>query len=145
MAEFTYAKGRTSETLQFISQEMKEFEENYANKSWKDYQEDTRLQKLIDRTVENILTALIELCGTILTEKGIPVESYAAVLKKAASLFGLKEKEQENLVRLAIARNRLAHRYLNFRWDAIRLYKENRKLVKKLLNSILTREKGRIT
>jgi hypothetical protein len=31
----------------------------------------------MDRTVENILTALIEVCGTFLTEKGIAVESYA--------------------------------------------------------------------
>lgn len=145
MAEFTYAKGRIIETLQFISQEMKEFEEGYANKTWKEYQEDTRLQKLIDRTVENILTALIELCGTILVEKGISVESYGDVLKKVASLFGLDDKEQISLVRLAIARNRLAHRYLNFRWNAVRLYKENKELVKKLLKSILKRENIRVS
>lgn len=141
MAEFTYAKGRISETLQFISLEMKEFEEKYINKIWKEYHEDTTLQKLMDRTVENILTALIELCGTILVERGTPVESYGDVLKKTAGLFGLEEKEQENLARLAIARNRLAHRYLNFRWNAIELYKDNKELVKKLLNSILKAEK----
>ena len=143
MAKFTYAKGRISETLQFISREMKEFEEEYMNKTWKEYQKDTSLQKLIDRTVENILTALIELCGTILVEKGISVESYGDVLKKVASLFGLEEKEQESLLRLAVARNRLAHRYLNFRWNAVELYKDNKELVKKLLNSILKTEEER--
>ncbi len=40
----------------------------------------------MDRTVENILTALIEVCGTILTEKGIPVENYSETLREEASL-----------------------------------------------------------
>jgi len=60
MPEYKYAKGRIAESIQFISQELKEFEEDYSNKNWTEYQEDKKLQKLIDRTVENILTALIE-------------------------------------------------------------------------------------
>ena len=60
MPEFTYAKGRTIETLNFILEAIKEFETDYENKTWEEYQNDKKLQKLIDRTVENVLTAFIE-------------------------------------------------------------------------------------
>ncbi len=142
MQRFEYAKGRISESLQFISQEMMEFETEYANKTWKEYQEDKKIQKIMERTVENILTALIEISGSILTQEGIVVENYADALKKCANLFNLTSEEQQNIEKLANIRNRLAHRYLNFKWQAINMYKTNCPLLQKLLTSILKREES---
>ena len=34
MPDFKYAKGRIVESLQFISIEIKEFDEDYASKTW---------------------------------------------------------------------------------------------------------------
>ena len=141
MPEFKYAKGRIAESLQFISSEIKEFDDDYASKTWEDYQKDKKIQKLIDRTVENILTALIEVCGTILTQEGISVESYAQVLGECGKIFGFSVKEQEELSRVAIQRNRLAHRYLNFRWEAISMFAKLKPLILRLLAEILEREK----
>jgi uncharacterized protein YutE (UPF0331/DUF86 family) len=141
MPEFTYAKGRVAESIQYLSEEIREFESEYANKIWKDYQNDKKLQKLVDRTVENILTALIEVCGTVLAEEGIGVDSYSDALRKAAGLLGFSEEEQDILSRLAIQRNRLAHRYLNFRWQAIKMFNEQKLLVIKFTTKILEREK----
>jgi len=138
--DYRYAKGRIAESIQYISQELKEFEDEYVNKTWNEYREDKKLQKLMDRTVENILTALIEVCGTLLTEEGIPVESYSDALRKCSKYFGFSEEEQENLARLAIQRNRLAHRYLNFRWQAIKMFNEQKELVINLISVILERE-----
>ena len=115
MAEFKYAKGRIIESLQFIAGELREFDQEYAFKTWEDYQSDKKAQKLIDRTIENILTALIEVCGTILTQQNIVVENYAQVLSECAKKFSFSVQEQEALSKLALQRNRLAHRYLNFR------------------------------
>lgn len=140
MTEFSYAKGRISELIQFITREIKEFEDEYAKKSWQEYQNDIKLQKLMDRTVENILTAMIEVCGTILTEQGVTADNYGEVLKKCSQIFGFTEEEQEKLAKLAIQRNRLAHRYLNFRWHAIKLFSENRALVVNLIKRGLERE-----
>ncbi|MEK7273707.1 MAG: HepT-like ribonuclease domain-containing protein [Candidatus Desantisbacteria bacterium] len=140
MPEFQYAKGRIGESLQFISLEMIEFSQDYSDKTWNDYQQDKKVQKLIDRTVENILTALIEVSGTILVEENIAVENYADALKKCAKLFNFSEEEQENMAKLAIARNRLAHRYLNFRWQVINMYKTHSSLIQRLLAAILERE-----
>jgi uncharacterized protein YutE (UPF0331/DUF86 family) len=141
MPEFKYAKGRVAESIQYLSEEIREFESEYADKTWKDYQDDKKLQKLVDRTVENILTALIEICGTILVEEGIGVDSYVDALKKSAKLLGFSEEEQDNLSRLAIQRNRLAHRYLNFRWQAIKMFGEQKNLIVKLVTRILERER----
>lgn len=141
MPEFRYARGRINESLQFIAGEIKEFEQEYSSKTWKDYQQDSKLQKLIDRTVENILTALIEVCGTVLTQEGIAVESYTQILKECSELFNFSEEEQEKLAKLAIQRNRLAHRYLNFRWEAVKMFIETKSLVSRLLTKILEREK----
>jgi uncharacterized protein YutE (UPF0331/DUF86 family) len=141
MPEFKYAKGRVAESIQYLSEEIREFESEYADKTWKEYQDDKKLQKLVDRTVENILTALIEICGTILVEEGIGVDSYGDALKKSAKLLGFSEEEQDNLSRLAIQRNRLAHRYLNFRWQAIKMFGEQKHLIVKLVTRILERER----
>ena len=136
MPEFNYAKGRITDSLQFIATEIKEFEQDYILKGWKDYKKDRKLQKLMDRTVENIFTALIEICGTILTQQGVSVESYAQILSECAQRLGFSEEEQEILAKIAIQRNKLAHRYLNFRWQAINMFIKNKSLILKLLTKI---------
>jgi uncharacterized protein YutE (UPF0331/DUF86 family) len=145
MPEFRYAKGRISESIQFISEEMKEFETEYLGISWREYESDRKLQKLMDRTVENILTALIEVCGTMLTEEGIGSESYSDTIRKSAEWFGFSLEEQDTLAQLAIQRNRLAHRYLNFRWQAIKTFKDQTGLMIRLMTAILERERKKET
>jgi len=90
----------------------------------------------MDRTVENIFTALIEKCGTILTQQKVTVESYAQVLSECALRLGFSEEEQLVMAKIAIQRNRLAHRYLNFRWQAINMFIKNRSLILKLLKKV---------
>jgi len=140
MPKFEYAKGRITESLQFISQEMMEFETEYANITWQEYEADRKIQKIMERTVENILTALIEVSGSILTQEGISVENYANALRKCAKLFNLSLEEQQSIEKLANIRNRLVHRYLNLKWQAINMYKTNRHLIQKLLIAIQKRE-----
>lgn len=140
MAEFKYAKGRIVESLQFIAGELKEFDQEYSSKTWTDYQNDKKIQKLIDRTIENVLTALIEVCGTILTQQNSAVENYAQVLSECAKKFGFSAQEQETLSKLALQRNRLAHRYLNFRWQAVAMFKEQRQLINNILSKIMKYE-----
>src|SRR3990170_5508591 len=137
MPEFNYARGRIGESLQFITGEIKEFESEYASKKFNNYQSDKKLQKLMDRTVENILTALIEICGTVLTQEGISCESYGDVLKRTGELFSFSDDEQGTLAKLAIQRNRLAHRYLNFRWQTMKFYSDNKTLIQRLVSLIL--------
>ncbi len=143
MPEFRYAKGRIMESLAYITQEMNEFEAEYMSKTWQEYAADTKLQKLIDRTIENILTAVIEVCGVILTERNISAESYSDVMQKIGDYLKFDRTEAEILSKFAIQRNRLAHRYLNFRWQVVKFYMQNREILKKLVSSIYEYEKTR--
>lgn len=142
MPEFRYARGRIVDSIRYLSEELKEFQDDYADRSWQDYQKDKKLQKLIDRTVENILTALIEVCGAFLTNQGIAAESYSDALRKAASLLDLTEQEQNDLAGLALQRNRLAHRYLNFRWQTIRAFSDKKELVAKVAELLLRKDEA---
>jgi uncharacterized protein YutE (UPF0331/DUF86 family) len=142
MPDYFYARGRILESIQYISDELKEFEGDYDGKTWQEYQKDRKTQKLMDRTVENILTALIEVSGTLATRKAIKVESYSDALRKAADLLGFNVEDQEKLGKLAAQRNRLAHRYLNFRWQVIRIFKETKPLLLDFIKKILELEKS---
>jgi uncharacterized protein YutE (UPF0331/DUF86 family) len=140
MPDYSYAQGRIAETIQFISKEMKEFEEEYAKVTWEEYQRDFRMQKIVDRTVENILNALLELCGTVLAEEGKSADSYAETLRMAGGLFGMDDASAKELSKLAVHRNRLVHRYLNMKWQAIKAYEAQGQRISNLLEKILDRE-----
>jgi uncharacterized protein YutE (UPF0331/DUF86 family) len=140
MPKFNYATGRILESLQFISNEMKEFKNDYSDKTLVDYKNDIKLQKLMDRTVENILTALIEVCGTLNTENGIAFSSYQEAIKECAKFLEFTDEQQNKLGRLANLRNRLAHRYLNFRWQVIRTFRTEMNLVTQLIETLFKRE-----
>lgn len=141
MSEYYYAKGRITESITFITEEIKEFETDYAFKTWKEYHEDKKLQKLMDRTIENVLVSLIEICGAVLTEEKINSKNYVETLKNCGKHFALSAEEQENLAKLAVQRNRLAHRYLNYRWQAVKIFAQHKELIVKLICLILEREK----
>jgi len=145
MPERIYAKGRITESLSFITKEMDEFDAEYASKKWPEYAKNSKLQKLIDRTIENILTAFIEVSGVVLTENNIMAENYPDVMKKVGDYFRFKKTETDMLAKFAIQRNRLAHRYLNFRWEVARFYITNRTILKKLLNALYKYEKSKTT
>jgi uncharacterized protein YutE (UPF0331/DUF86 family) len=144
VVEFRYAQGRIAESVHFVTEEIAEFEEDYADKTWRDYQEDRKLQKLIDRTVENVLTALVEVCGAFMAERGTAPDNYADVLRNCARLLKFSHEDQEALAGLAVQRNRLAHRYLDFRWQAVRDFAVKKELVKELLVRVLKTEEDKI-
>jgi uncharacterized protein YutE (UPF0331/DUF86 family) len=140
MTEFNYAAGRILESLQFISKEMKEYQSDYSDKTLSDYKNDIKLQKLMDRTVENILNALIEVCGALNIENGTSVSNYQEAIKECAKFLKFTEEQQNKLGRLANLRNRLAHRYLNFRWQVIRTFHTEMNLVTDLIEALFKRE-----
>lgn len=143
--EFSYAKGRILPSIEFILKETADFDKYFTGISWQEYRTlDTLKAKAMEKTVENILTALIEVAGALAVETGKAVESYSSALTEAGLTMGLSEGESVILGRLAGMRNRLAHRYLDFKWETIRAYKEACPLIRELLGRIIEREKGKL-
>ena len=63
MPEFRYALGRIPESVAFIARELAEFDSDYAATTAAEYRDDRKLQKLVDRTVENVVTAMVEVAA----------------------------------------------------------------------------------
>lgn len=140
--EFSYTRGRILASVNFISKEIEDFEKHFSKITWKQYKLlDPLKAKALEKTVENILTALIEIAGTISVEEGKTVENYASAIKEASLILNFKEEKSEMLSRLANQRNRLAHRYLDFKWEAIKTFKETKPLIVEFLKKVVNREK----
>lgn len=144
MVEYKYAEGRIVDSVQFILKEMTEFDKDYVDKDWKEYNNDTKLQKLIERTVENILTAMIEVAGTFLAKEGVAAENYSEVMERAGRFFKFSDSECKDMAKLAMQRNRLVHRYLDLKWQVVIAYKQNRPLLKKFLKLVLDKESVKV-
>lgn len=68
------------------------------------------------------------------------MESYGDAVKRCSKLLGLSEEEQESLSKLTVQRNRHAHRYLNCRWQAVKMFATQRGVVVKLVAALPERE-----
>ncbi len=142
---FSYSKGRVLSSLNFILKEMDDFDRYFSGMTWQDYRTlDPLKLKALERTVENILTALIEISGVIVVEEEKQVEDYATVMEQASLITGLSGGEASQLARLARQRNRLAHRYLDFKWDAIKSYMDARKPIQHFLHLATRREEKKL-
>lgn len=140
--EFSYTRGRILASVNFISKEMEDFEKHFSKITWKQYRLlDSLKAKAFEKTIENILTALIEIAGTLSVEEGKTVENYAFAIKEASLILNFKEEKAEALSKLASQRNRLAHRYLDFKWEAIKAFKETKPLIVEFLKKVMSREK----
>jgi uncharacterized protein YutE (UPF0331/DUF86 family) len=135
---FKYAEGRVPETIQFITGEMEAFQQHFGDINWKRYRVMDIIQaRAVERMVENILTALIELAGTLCVQHNRSVDSYATALKEAALLSGFEEKVADEFSRLAVYRNKLAHRYLDIKWNVIKTFKEKQPIIKEFLKKVI--------
>lgn len=140
--EFSYTRGRILASVNFISKEMEDFEKHFSKITWKQYRLlDPLKAKALEKTIENILTAVIEIAGTLSVEEGKTVENYAFAIKEASLILNFKEEKAEALSKLASQRNRLAHRYLDFKWEAIKAFKETKPLIVEFLKKVMNREK----
>ncbi len=139
--KFRYAEGRVSDTIQFITGEMEVFKKHFGNIDWNSYRLMDIIQaRAVERIVENILTALIELAGTICIQHNRSVDSYSTALKEAALVFGFEEKSAEEFSRLAVYRNKLAHRYLDIKWDVIKTFIKKQPIIKEFLKRVIEAE-----
>ena len=143
--DFSYSKGRVISSVNFILKEMDDFNTYFSSITWQDYRmlEPLKL-KALEKTVENILTALIEISGVIVVEENKQIDDYATIIEQASLCIGLTNNEASQLAKLARQRNRLAHRYLDFKWEAIKSYMDTRNSIKHFLQLATIREEKKL-
>lgn len=142
---FSYSKGRVLSSVNFVLKEMDDFNTYFSNITWQDYSALVPLKlKALEKTVENILTALIEISGAIVVEEEQQVEDYATIIEQASLILGMKKNEASQMAKLARQRNRLAHRYLDLKWEAIKSYMDTLHSIKRFLQLATNREEKKL-
>jgi uncharacterized protein YutE (UPF0331/DUF86 family) len=102
--------------LQFLSKYKKEVD-------WKVYQSIREKRLELERWIECLINATLDISKMLIILRGEDVpETSREVLFKIASHVCKTESEAETFSQLAKIRNALAHRYLDIRWQDIKIF-----------------------
>lgn len=111
--------------LTFLEAELGSMD-RYKDISWQEYQLNEEKRKIIERTIENLANAAIDISQIVLAASRKPAPgSYREILLEAAALLSLSEQEARAFSGGAEVRNILAHEYLDYRWQDMRWFLEN--------------------
>ncbi len=128
---------RLLERLDFLESEMQELPD-MKEVSISEYEEDTHKRRNLERWVENILNALIDIAKiTLASERKEMPKTYEAALSAFGTFVGLSSTERETLAGFARLRNLLAHQYLEILFGKIQEFiADFPKLHKKILPAV---------
>lgn len=116
-------KGSLISRISFLESELKELKEQ-SNIEWKGFLEDKPRRRNIERMIENIVNALVDISKIVLSDKGtgaIPT-TYAEVVLKLSEIKIIRFETAEKLAEYVKLRNFLAHQYLDMRWDKVKRF-----------------------
>jgi uncharacterized protein YutE (UPF0331/DUF86 family)/predicted nucleotidyltransferase len=128
--------------LMFLEQELSDFPA-FKNITQREYIENRQAKRNVERWVENIINASLDITKTLLASRRKPIpETYREIFWSMQLLPGFSTKLAEKFAGWASLRNILAHEYLDLRWREISEFIKTAKpyfvqftdRVKKLLN-----------
>ncbi len=111
--------------VHFLERELS-FHSHYEKEiDWKVYQSQRSKRLEIERWVESLINATLDISKMFLIIKGedVPETSREVLFRMAGHIYE-KEKEAETFSELAKIRNTLAHRYLDLKWNDIKRFLE---------------------
>lgn len=93
----------------------------FSNLSWATYRDDRDIQRNVERLVEHVANATIDICKIILAGKEIEMpNSYKDIILSLGFTHVIDQDLANKLADYASLRNFLAHEYLDLKWDKIR-------------------------
>lgn len=117
-------RARLIERLQFLEIEFGELE-SFRVLTYKEYLEDKVKRRNIERWVENLLNATIDIAKLVLaSHKTLMPRTYEQTLREFAVTAGLPEEISQELADFARLRNILAHEYIDILYARIRKFLE---------------------
>jgi uncharacterized protein YutE (UPF0331/DUF86 family) len=118
------AKIALSQRLQFLELEMKEIEK-FRRLTFEEYLKEKDKRRNVERWVENIINALIDIGKIILASEKMKIpKTYAETLYYLGKFAKLKENKAIKLSEFARLRNILAHEYLEVLYENIKHFIE---------------------
>ncbi|MEK7480723.1 MAG: HepT-like ribonuclease domain-containing protein [Patescibacteria group bacterium] len=110
--------------LVFLDSELQVLPE-YVALTWLDYQQHRDKQRQVERLIENVINAVIDITKTILASEKRPIpSSYKGMVREACAILSFPLEAADQFAEWAELRNILAHEYLDYRWDKIHPFLE---------------------
>lgn len=110
---------RLTRIVDFLKTELQDLS-RYAPITQRIYETDRDKKRALERWVENIVNASIDIAKILLASEKQPIpETYSQVIAKLTILDGFQEKTVEQLAEFTKLRNILAHEYLDLRFVKI--------------------------
>jgi len=117
-------KERLIRIVDFLETEMKDYPE-FADIAQREYEVVSSLRRNVERWVENIVNASIDIAKIILaSEKKRLPQTYREVLQELSLIEGFDSETAEQLAQFAKLKNILAHEYLDIRFRQIKRFIE---------------------
>lgn len=105
--------------LVFLDSELRDADK-FQKLTQKEYEADSMKRRQVERWIENLMNAAIDIAKTILASEKRPTpSSYREILRAMGSLPDFPETLGTRLAGWAELRNILAHEYLDIRWKRI--------------------------
>ena len=118
-------KSKLIPNIDYIEKELSFLSEYEKEVDWKIYQSQRAKRLEIERWVECLINATLDISKMIITIRGEAIpETSSDILFRIGSYTYDEEKKAESFSELAKIRNTLAHRYLDIRWRDIKRFLE---------------------
>ena len=136
----TIQKTSIIKRIDFIETELKDLDE-YRNLDFATYSKDRKVRRDVERIIENIVNAVIDIGKIILAGEEIALpDTYREIFIKLGDSGLIDARLAAGLSGLARLRNILAHQYLDIKWEMIKDFiAQGGKEVKLFLDAIRNR------
>ena len=109
------------ERINFLKVELADLESKYINISWQEYKDDRDKRRNVERIVENLANACIDIAKIVLSGETIEIPgTYQEIILKLGENKIVDISLAEKVAKLARMRNVLAHQYLDLKWELIK-------------------------
>lgn len=110
--------------MAFIEEELKDLEE-HLDLDFKGYTTQKKVRREVERIIENVLNASIDLAKILLAGEDVEVPAtYRETFEKLGEIGLLDEEVAGQIADLVRLRNVLAHQYLDLKWETIHKFIE---------------------
>lgn len=125
------------ERINFIQVELNDLDD-CKNITWQLYSKNREARRNVERIIENLANASIDICKIILAGETIEIPgTYQEIILRLGEQDIIDKNLASKIATLAKARNILAHQYLDLKWDLIKdLIKETPLFIPAFIKSL---------
>ncbi|AGB18390.1 type VII toxin-antitoxin system HepT family RNase toxin [Thermoanaerobacterium thermosaccharolyticum] len=108
--------------IDFIQIELNDLDE-YKKLTYEVYNTDRITRRNVERIIENISNALIDISKIIIANENIHIpNSYREIILKLGEIETIDEELAKSIAEIARLRNVLAHQYLDIKWSYVKTF-----------------------